>query len=429
LLLVTMFVFLQTIYFQQHYIISAIVLAVFFVAQIVSFIRIIEKQYKQLSHYVLSLKNDDGGQTFRHLINDPSTADFGVALQELAEYFKDSRYVLQEQTLLLTTVLQHSDAGIIAFDQQGKISLCNKVFQQLVFYKKLHQFDDLVSHQPLLAQHITKLGQHSSGVLQIDIDGEAHSLMVRVTQANLKGRMVTLVVVQNIQQELAQQEAKSWQQLIRVLTHEMANSITPIASLANTAHFMVEGQECLQGEDLDDLMFSLATIDKRSQGLLTFIDSYRDLSQLPMPELVVIDIVQLYENSVKLLQNKINEISVTIIVEPVNLKISADSVQLEQVIINLLLNAIEALENTPAPNISLKAGLTTRGRILLQVIDNGCGMVEEIQQKLFLPFFTTKARGTGIGLALSKQIIGRHGGNISVQSSIGSGTIMAITLY
>jgi len=428
LLLVTMFGLLQTAVYHQGYFVSSVAIALILIVQIVSLIRSIENHYKQLSLYVLSLKSDDGAQTFRRLINDPALSGFGLALEQLAEYFKDSRLALEQQTLLLTTVLQHSDAAILAFDDQGTIKLCNKAFQQLILYKKPHNFDEFLSYQPVLAQHIKQLGRGDSSILHIEINGEALSLMIRTTQASIKGHKVTLVAVQDIQQELAQQEAQSWQQLIRVLTHEMANSVTPIASLANTAQMMIADEKCVEGEGLEDLSYSLATIDRRSQGLLSFIDSYRDLSQLPAPELSTFEVLPLYQGVSKLLQEKLKNIAIKIVVEPSNLQLQADKVQLEQVIINLVLNAIEAFEETTKPVIQISAAMTDRGRFLLQVSDNGCGMIEQAQQKLFLPFYTTKTTGTGIGLALSKQIINRHGGNITVKSTLGLGTTMSIVL-
>jgi two-component system nitrogen regulation sensor histidine kinase NtrY len=428
-LLMTMYLLFDVVNFNQGFILSPTALICFLIIQVISLIHLIEKQYKQLSLYVLSLKNNDGNQTFGSLINDPAKADFGIALHDLAEHFRISRRSLEEQALLLTTVLENTEAAMLAFDLQGKVILCNKAFKQLVFAKKIDSMDSLMNCQPLLAQHIISLGQHNSGVLPITMEGEECSLMVSVSQASIKGQKVTLVMVHNIQQALTKQEAESWQQLIRVLTHEIANSITPIASLANSAQSLLEDAENLQGEDLEDLAFSLNTIDKRSQGLLNFIDSYRDLSQLPLPHIEAVDVKNLFAQSSKLFAHQLNGVVLSIEVEPEKLIIHADKMQLEQVVINLLLNAIEALEETSAPLITLRASLTNRGRILLQVIDNGCGILEDTQQNMFLPFFTTKPQGSGIGLALSKQIINRHGGHIAVTSTVRVGTTFTITLY
>jgi signal transduction histidine kinase len=234
-----------------------------------------------------------------------------------------------------------------------------------------------------------------------------------------------IIVYQNINEAIDETETRAWHKLLRVLTHEIMNSIGPISSLAETLHDRLEHWEGEQ--DVEDLKLGIFTIKRRSEGLLQFAKSYRLINKVDQPQYSEILVVQLFENIYQLLEPTLiqKNIDVDIIIKNTRLILRADVNLLEQVIINLLLNAIEAVKEVDEPYISLSA-VETKDHIQLKIQDNGSGMSAEIQEQIFTPFFTTKKTGTGVGLTLSKQIMLMHGGNISVDSKEGQGSTFTL---
>jgi len=231
-----------------------------------------------------------------------------------------------------------------------------------------------------------------------------------------------------VQEQLEEKEMEAWQNLIRVLTHEIMNSVTPIASLASTVNDLLTESpnqekpiERIDTEIISDVRGALQTIEKRSHGLLNFVDAYRNLTRIPRPNLQIVSLSEFFSRLKKLMHSQITEgsIDLQVHIEPDNLQLAADPELIEQVLINLLLNAIEAVAKQPNPVIKIFAKLDDKGRITIQVIDNGTGISEEIAEKIFIPFFTTKKKGSGIGLSLSRQIMRMHRGSLGVLSKKG----------
>ncbi len=254
------------------------------------------------------------------------------------------------------------------------------------------------------------------------------------TRFILQNEPLTLISVQNIQSELDEKELEAWQNLIRVLTHEIMNSITPIASLASTANRLLGNASTdLEKypeirESFRDVSQAITTIESRSQGLLKFVESYRKLTRIPKPEFEIVPIRELFNRVVPLMQAKFDErgIRFTQSIEPETLEITADLNLVEQVLINLLQNALDWAGTKPNGEAILSAGMGNAGRPIVQIIDNGPGIQKEALEKIFIPFFTTKPDGSGIGLSLSRQIMQLHHGSISVTSEPGRNTVFTL---
>jgi signal transduction histidine kinase len=234
-----------------------------------------------------------------------------------------------------------------------------------------------------------------------------------------------LISLQNIQSELEEKEMEAWQNLIRVLTHEIMNSVTPISSLASTARDLLtrfttkaSPDPAVNSEIMTDVESAVQTIEKRSQGLLTFVENYRKLTKIPRPDFQIFLINELFQRIINLMQPQFNLKNLTIQkqISPETLELTADPLLVEQVLINLIKNSLEAMTSIPQPMIHLLAKLDERGRILIEVTDNGVGIEQNVLENIFIPFFTTKEQGSGIGLSLSRQIMRLHGGTISVRS-------------
>ena len=226
---------------------------------------------------------------------------------------------------------------------------------------------------------------------------------------------------------MEEKEAEAWQSLTRVLTHEIMNSLTPIASLAATAASMLPA---VDGEDGDaaatrdqDVAEALQTIDRRSHGLMRFVHAYRSVTLIPKPQFKIFPVAELFQRVEKLLRDKLNRqgIAFSSEVEPPSLEMTADPDLTEQVLLNLLLNAMEALGGMETPRIQMASRMNERGRVVIEISDNGPGIAPEAREKIFIPFFTTKKEGSGIGLSFSRQVMRLHHGVITVQSQAGNG--------
>jgi signal transduction histidine kinase len=273
-------------------------------------------------------------------------------------------------------------------------------------------------------------------LVKIFLEDEFLQLAVAATEFRMRGEDYTLVSLQNISSELDEKEIESWQKLIRVLTHEITNSITPISSLASTVREILLDEKDdfiqlrkLDEDDIESIEGAITTIQGRSQGLLNFVEVYRNLTRIPKPNFRYFRIQEIFDRSRQLLKPKMDELGIDcgVRVFPPDLMITADPDLLDQVVINLMLNAIDAVKNTDKPQISILATLNQSNRIVIDIQDNGYGIKPDILDKIFMPFFTSKKNGSGIGLSLSRQIMHLHKGSITVKSKPGEGTVFTLT--
>jgi signal transduction histidine kinase len=351
------------------------------------------------------------------------------------EEFQKARTEKEEHFQYLQTVVQHIGVGLLAFTADGEVALINTAAKRLLSIGHLINIKSLEQVSPSLVHTLFAMKSGNKVLVKIEIHKEPLQLVVSATELKLRGQTHTLVSLQNIQSELDEKEVEAWQQLIRVLTHEIMNSITPISSLASTVNEMLKSlpehehhQDALSSDVIRDVQGAIQTIEKRSQRLLQFVDAYRLLARIPPPQFQIVSTKDLFAQVEQLMQQRLAEsgIVLTTRIEPESLELTADPGLIEQVLINLLLNAADALQNVPQPVISLSAFIGERGRVTLEVTDNGPGIPKEVQEKIFVPFFTTKPNGSGIGLSLSRQIMRLHGGIILVNSKPENQTTLAL---
>ena len=221
--------------------------------------------------------------------------------------------------------------------------------------------------------------------------------------------------------------------LTRVLTHEIMNSVAPISSLASTAAGLLEGIPAHEGpeedaETMSDVRGAIGTIARRSEGLLRFVNEYRRLTRVPPPTLELVPVSELFKVATELYREEAARggVVMTTSIEPKELELTADRDQIEQVLINLTKNALQAVDGVANPQIHLSAFIDSRSRAVIEVTDNGTGIVEEAMDKLFVPFFTTKKDGSGIGLSLAREVMRRHGGSIAASSQPGEQTVFRL---
>jgi nitrogen fixation/metabolism regulation signal transduction histidine kinase len=344
---------------------------------------------------------------------------------------RSARREKDSEFLFFKNIVMHVGIGLIIFKEDGKIEIFNSAARRLLKLNRAENIDDLKEVSEPLVGVFKKLKTGGRELFRLKIGDDIVQLSVYAIELTLRGENVKLVSLQNIQSELEEKEMEAWQNLVRVLTHEIMNSVTPISSLAGIVeeelqqHMALQQGAPLSQEQLQDIHLSLQTISKRSEGLIHFVKEFRSLTSIPKPKIGVIQVKSLLEELCMLHRKELMEkaIRLDISVYPEDLTLSADKNMIEQVVINLLKNAMQAFdENAPGKEITLKAYLTEKSRPVISIRDNGTGIDPEALEKIFIPFFTTKKTGSGIGLSLSRQIMRQHQGTLTVKSTVGQGT-------
>ena len=403
--------------------------------QIYSLIYYVEKTNRDLARFFQSIKYEDFSQTFKVEGYGTSFDSLKAAFSEVMNAFRKTRAEKEEHFRYLQTVVQHIGIGLIAFQPDGEVELINTAAKRLLNVASLKNIKSLETLSKPLVKALLRLRSRESTLVRVEEKNELLHLALYATEFKLRAQKFSLVSIQNIHSELEEKEMEAWQKLIRVLTHEIMNSITPIASLTSTMSDLIKeayGKKVkpkkLENEALQDIQQALQTIQKRSQGLQHFVDAYRNLTLIPKPNFQIFSVRELFNRIRKLMQVNIekNSIRFEVNVDPETLELTADPELVEQVLINLMLNAFQAVEGRKDAQIELKALLDGRGRIIIQVADNGPGIPKENIEKVFVPFFSTKEGGSGIGLSLSRQILRLHNASIGVHSEPNIQTVFTL---
>jgi two-component system nitrogen regulation sensor histidine kinase NtrY len=403
--------------------------------EIYALIVYVDRTNRELARFFESIKYEDFSQSFSTAKKGGSFAPLLRALSEVTDAFRKTRAEKEEHYHYLQTVVQHVGVGLIVFQPDGDVELINNAAKKLLRVPYLKNIRSLESMNKKLVTTLLSLKPRDRALVKIEGEEEILQLMLYATEFRLGGRVFTLVSLQNIRSEIESTEIEAWQKLIRVLTHEIMNSITPISSLASTINGLIRemgmslsGADKADSEQIEDIIRALQTIQKRSDGLLHFVDAYRNLTLLPAPKFQIFALRELLARAAKIMEANIKNknIRFELTIEPETLELIADPELIEQVLINLQLNALQAVEGQPEARIRLSARLDSRGRVLVQVSDNGPGIPEENLEKIFIPFFSTKEGGSGIGLSLSRQIMRLHNGTISVSSRPGEETVFTL---
>lgn len=423
LLTLTLF-FLVYFLSQPEKIISGLILGLVVIFQVVDLFNYVETTNRKLTRFLESIKYSDfvSGFTTDNKLGK-SFKELNRSFNEVMDAFREAREEKEVHLNYLHTVVQHIRTGILSYDPDGNVELINNSCRQLLQMPVLRNIEELKVKNNELYKILRNLPPGSKTMLRKD--NETH-LSIHAIDLRMRGRFLKLVSLQNIQAELQQKELEAWQNLTRVLRHEIMNSITPIASLTGTLNDIIKEDFVprekdvfeIMNEGLDDLKEGLQTIQSRSQGLIRFVDAYRDYTTIPRPRFEIIKLRDLFENVNNLFRSEIksSNIHYECTLESREMELSADRELIEMVLINLLKNAREAIDNRDEPKISLRAKFDEDRRILVEVKDNGSGIIPEAQERIFIPFYTTKKTGSGIGLALSRQIMQLHNGSLTVKS-------------
>jgi two-component system nitrogen regulation sensor histidine kinase NtrY len=337
----------------------------------------------------------------------------------------------ETQYQYLQKILELVDTGIISYEQEtGNIGWLNEAFKSLFGIPYLKTIHSLEKRDEALYKEAMSLKPGDSKVVSISRNKQLIKILLTVSVMRSDDKVYKLLVFQNISEALDETESKAWQKLLNVMTHEIMNSVAPISSLADTLKNRLQqySNNSNSSAELDDLSLGIDTIKRRSEGLLKFTESYRNLNKITHLDLKKVLVRDLFENLNNLMLPTLEKknIELNIVLRDTQMAVEVDLNLVEQVMINLLVNAIEAVKERPEPAITLSAEIAANGRTLIKIADNGTGMPPELIDKIFIPFFSTRKTGSGIGLSLCKQIMMLHKGNIQVQSVEDEGSVFLL---
>jgi len=388
----------------------------------------LKKAQAEVAQFVESIHYRDFSRNFdvKHAPAELQTLRQGF--NEINTTFKVISLEKETQYQYLQKILELVDTGILSYEiETGNIVWMNESLKRLLKIPFLKTIQSLDKRDAALCAVIINLRPGESLVNDIHIERDTLKILMAATAFQTEGKKYKLIAFQNVNEALDETESKAWQKLLRVMTHEIMNSVAPISSLADTLKNRLQHSNELVDDEsgtLEDLSLGMETIKRRSEGLLKFAQTYRNLNMITSPNLQKFYVKDLFKTQQRLMLPTLDQknIDLEIILKEPDLQIEADINLIEQVLINLLLNAMEAIKEIENPKIILTASQSKNNRAAIKVIDNGPGIDDEVLDKIFIPFFSTKKSGSGIGLSLCKQIMMLHKGNIQVQSIKNEGT-------
>lgn len=390
-------------------------------------VRFATQSSRELARFLDALSFDDLSQSFAGLAADATHHDLGSAMERVLARLRTTRLERDEQAQYLQTLVNHVPVALLSIDEQRAVQLLNMAARRL-FESSLTHTGGFSRYGEPFAVGLETLAPGNTGILKMERGSGGPLLKAAATEIVARGSRHRLVSLQNIENEMSAQELAAWQNVIRVMAHEVMNSLTPVSSLAVTAHSLVrEVLDQLPADDpragtLADARDALEAVARRSEGLLHFVRSHRRLTKPLAARIEVAPVQRLFARIQRLLAKDLADRDVRVIasVEPETLELAMDAELLDQALINLVRNSIEALRDTAAGVIALTARREPDGRIVISVADNGPGIPLENREKVFVPFFTTKRQGSGIGLTLVRQIAAAHGASVEISQTPGS---------
>ncbi len=394
--------------------------------QVYEMYRFQKKTHDELEQFLLSVQYRDFSRYFDISKGDSEVRFLRHGFNEINSTIKTISREKEMQYLYLQKMLELVDTGILLYKEgDGEVLWMNEALKKMLDIPFLRTIHSLQKRNPALYEAVLPLKAGNSQVVSLSRNLTHYKVLLSTTAFQTESIYFKLVAVQNVNEALDANEVQSWQKLLSVLTHEIMNSVAPISSLADTLKKRIGMQD--DGSLLNDLEQGIDTIKKRSEGLIRFTEAYRNLNKITTLQKKEVLVRDLFENVFQLLEPtlELKGIEMEIILKNTNLSISADLHLMEQVMINLVLNAIEAVKDKPEPLITLSA-VREGVRTEIRVADNGTGMPEDILDKIFIPFFSTRKKGSGIGLSICKQIVLLHQGTLHVRSKEGEGTVFVV---
>ncbi len=393
--------------------------------------RYIQRTNVELARFVDAVRFGDLSQNFTHRHEGSGFGEFGDALEQGIRRLREERHRLSEDNRFYEAVLDDAPTALLTVDGEGRVELANKAARRLLVRHTGVRIEDFREYGDAFAKSLEDSAVGRPRLVPLMIDNVPQTAMVSAAVVHRLGGAVKAVAVQPIQGELNAVEIAAQSDLIRVLTHEIMNSITPVTSLAQSAAGLLA--EADKGGDpaISDARMAVETLARRADGVMHFVQSYRQISRTPEVRRRTFEVLPWAHEIESLFRasGSVGAADFSLSVAPEDLTMDADPDLLCQVLINLLRNAAEAArEHSERPAIWLSFAVTQGGRTQIEVADNGAGVPESLRQDVFLPFFTTKAKGTGVGLSLARQVVLAHQGSITLHESESGGALFRIVI-
>lgn len=403
------------------------------VTQVVLLARYASRAGREVARFLDAIAFDDISASFVALSRDRSFGQLGAAMGRVLDQVRDGRVAREEQAQYLQSLLAHMPVALISADERQRVQLLNLAARRL-FGGPCDTTSGFTRYGESFATALGALKPGETAIVRMERPAGALQLKAAATDVVLGGMRRRLISLQNIESELTAQELVAWQSVIRVMAHEVMNSLTPISSLAATARTRLDesltqiAPDNLARAGLEDASEALETLARRSDGLLHFVQNHRRLTKRMVAQSEILPVRRVFSRLHRLLADelKTRDIAFNAVVAPETLEISADADLLDQALINLVRNAMEALRDTQAGTITLSAYQDIGGHPVIAVADNGPGIAMDQREKVFVPFFTTKRQGSGVGLTLVRQIASVHGGTVTITETQGGGATISV---
>lgn len=410
---------------------SSIVLAVV----VAELWRFVSRTNREVARFLDAVRFADYSQRFDFESAGSGFASLGRSFTEIIAQMRARRTGQESELRHLKALVEHIPVPLLTAHTDDSITLQNNAARRLFGAAHVTRLNDLRQFGPNFARAVDEAIPGDRELVSFSVEGVEYHLTLAATEIIIAGDRERLISLQDIQSELDATQAEAWQDLVRVLTHEIMNSITPVTSLARTASDLVDdvvrdtGPDSPIAEDLGDVQNAVATVARRSDSLMQFIDSYRQITRLAPPEKKRVPLIELFDTVTKLAAAEWQDerVSLRSGVEPSGLYVYADRDLLEPVLLNLLRNAWQSTRDESQPAIEIRGRLNRRGNTVIEIIDNGPGVPEDIANKIFVPFFTTREGGSGVGLALARQVMIAHGGFIRLRQHESNGATFSLT--
>ena len=395
----------------------------------------ISRTNREVARFLDAARHADYSQRFGYEDMGTGFGELAAAFTDVLDRMYDQRSNLEAELRRLRALIDHIPIPLMTLHSDNSITLQNNASRRLFGSAHVTQLADLKQFGTGFHDAVTEAVPGRRELVTFSVEGIEYQLTLATSENIIAGETSRLISLQDIQSELNVTQAEAWQDLVRVLTHEIMNSITPVTSLAATAREVVDdvvtkaGDDSPLGEDLVDLRDAVHTVARRSESLTQFVNSYRQITRLAPPEKKRVHLGELFESVSRLAEAEwpgSGEV-LSARVEPSELDVYADRDLLEPVVMNLLRNAFQATADVERPRIELRGRLNRRGNVVVEVGDNGPGVPDDIARKIFVPFFTTKKDGSGVGLALARQVMTAHGGFVRVAPSSSGGALFTLT--
>lgn len=395
---------------------------------IIHFIFYLNKTNKKIAYFFDAIKNNDSTLYFSESTVKTPTKELNAHLNKVNGIIQKIKIKNKAQDQYYKTIIENAEIGVATVNTQNHILFANQSIKKLLNYDSLTHTSQLKKIDKNLYNLIAPLKPFSNKIIELSNERETKLLTINATQIKLNNEPLLLIVASNIKNELDNNEIDSWVKLTKVLTHEIMNSIAPINSISETLHDRLAPIKTVDSETLSDTVTGLEVITKQTKSLQEFVVSYRSFSGISSPEKEVIQVADVLQKTFTLFKTTINTENIDFKIHCANtqLQIFADENQISQVLLNLIKNAIEGLQDTKNKRIILSAATNHQNKTIITVEDNGEGISKELISQVFIPFFSTKKEGSGVGLSLSKHIMKMHNGALTVYSIPNKKTVFTL---